>query len=328
MRNGRLGPYPDIQNQPLPAYGAWGQFQMVKILRFYRLCLKEAWSGLFDQANAWATVLGAIVIYVALRLLGYRMILPETFEEVIGLAILSLVAAGAALFVVRLLAAPARLYLRAKSEVELLKDELHKRADDPAVEAQRQHTAAVVAHTEALKTKPQIGTPTAGGSTIVLAGIVNTLMDRALQHGFKIAALGPSDPFSQLYEDVKNSIDPVWIDDEINQLRRDFLQYCAIVGFKEHDHLKEIQSDRAELRGYGLKLIASLTGTATISPDIWKAAPDAVAAFADPDLIAERDKWKQTFEDAILRGYEALSCCRFDGRLVKLIPPCARTQQG
>jgi two-component sensor histidine kinase len=23
-----------------------------------------------------------------------------------------------------------------------------------------------------------------------------------------------------------------------------------------------------------------------------------------------------------------LSCCRFDGRLVKLIPPCARTQQG
>jgi hypothetical protein len=24
----------------------------------------------------------------------------------------------------------------------------------------------------------------------------------------------------------------------------------------------------------------------------------------------------------------ALSCCRFDGQLVKLIPPCARTQQG
>ena len=23
-----------------------------------------------------------------------------------------------------------------------------------------------------------------------------------------------------------------------------------------------------------------------------------------------------------------LSCCRFDGHLVKLIPPCARTQQG
>jgi hypothetical protein len=23
-----------------------------------------------------------------------------------------------------------------------------------------------------------------------------------------------------------------------------------------------------------------------------------------------------------------LSCCRFSGRLVKLIPPCARTQQG
>jgi hypothetical protein len=42
-----------------------------------------------------------------------------------------------------------------------------------------------------------------------LAGIINTLMDRALQHGFKIAALRPSDPFNQLYEDVKNSIDLV-----------------------------------------------------------------------------------------------------------------------
>jgi hypothetical protein len=95
------------------------------------------------------------------------------------------------------------------------------------------------------------------------------------------------------------------IDDETNQLRRDFLQYCAIVGFKERADLKDIQSDRAELRGYGLKLIASLTGAATISPDIWKAAPDAVGAFADPGLIAERDRWKQTFEDATLRGYEA-----------------------
>jgi hypothetical protein len=43
---------------------------MVKILRFYWLCLKEAWSGLFDQANAWATVFGFIVIYAVLGLLG------------------------------------------------------------------------------------------------------------------------------------------------------------------------------------------------------------------------------------------------------------------
>ncbi len=27
-------------------------------------------------------------------------------------------------------------------------------------------------------------------------------------------------------------------------------------------------------------------------------------------------------------SYFELSCCRFDGRLVKLIPPCVRTQQG
>ena len=28
------------------------------------------------------------------------------------------------------------------------------------------------------------------------------------------------------------------------------------------------------------------------------------------------------------QGMMRLSCCRFSGRLVKLIPPCARTQQG
>jgi hypothetical protein len=207
-------------------------------------------------------------------------------------------------FIFRFLGAPARLYAQVRTRAELLQQEVEKSANNPALEAQRQHTAAVIAHTEALKTKPLNQAPTAGGA-VVLAGIVNTLMDRALQHGFRIAALRPSDPFSQLYEDVKNSIDPVWIDDEINQLRRDFLQYCAIVGFNERRDFKEMQSDRAELRGYGLKLIASLTGTATISPDIWKGAPDAVEAFAYPDLIAERDKWKEMFEDALLRGYEA-----------------------
>jgi hypothetical protein len=32
---------------------------------------------------------------------------------------------------------------------------------------------------------------------------------------------------------------------------------------------------------------------------------------------------------SILEGLdEILSCCRFDGHPVKLIPPCARTQQG
>jgi hypothetical protein len=67
---------------------------MVTFLQFGWLCLKEACWGLLDAANAWATVLGASVIYAALWFFGYRLILPETFEGVIFLAIISVVAAG------------------------------------------------------------------------------------------------------------------------------------------------------------------------------------------------------------------------------------------
>jgi hypothetical protein len=127
---------------------------MVQILRFYWLCFKEAWSGLFDQANAWATVLGFAVLYLALWLLGYRLIPPETSEGVILLALLSLVAAGMAIFVVRLVTAPARLYFQAKGESEALRkivdsDAARERAID--LEERRKHTAALLVMAEAYK---------------------------------------------------------------------------------------------------------------------------------------------------------------------------------
>jgi shikimate dehydrogenase len=34
------------------------------------------------------------------------------------------------------------------------------------------------------------------------------------------------------------------------------------------------------------------------------------------------------FDDVMAKRYAALSCCRFNGHQVKLIPACARTQQG
>jgi hypothetical protein len=175
---------------------------------------------------------------------------------------------------------------------------------DPVVEAARAHTEALREQTAAFLKRSSKASQAAEPTAIVLAGVVNALMERALQYGFKISALHPNDTFTSLYEEIKNSIDPIWIDDEIGQLRRDFLQYCAIVGSEERG-AEEMRSDRAELRNYGLKLISSLTGAATVNSDIWKAVPDAVESFADPDLIAERDKWKQTFEDALLLGYEA-----------------------
>jgi hypothetical protein len=122
---------------------------------------------------------------------------------------------------------------------------------DAAVEARRQQTEAILAHAEALKAKPHSSVePPASGGPIVLAGVVNAIMERALQYGFKMTAVLPGDPFVQNYQQIKDSTDPVWIDDKIARLRRDFLQYCAIVGSEERG-LKELQSDRAELSKFG-----------------------------------------------------------------------------
>jgi hypothetical protein len=132
---------------------------------------------------------------------------------------------------------------------------------DPAIEAQRQQTEAILAHTEALKARPQDATLVASGNRggpVVLAGVVNALMEKALQYGFKMTALPSSDPFIQLYFDIRDSTDPVWIDEQTSQLRRDFLQFCSVVGSDERG-VKQLQSDRAELRNFGKQLIGKLT---------------------------------------------------------------------
>jgi glyoxylase-like metal-dependent hydrolase (beta-lactamase superfamily II) len=50
------------------------------------------------------------------------------------------------------------------------------------------------------------------------------------------------------------------------------------------------------------------------------ASETEVAFWSAPDLPGK--------VSPALKPLVTLSCCRFDGRLVKLIPPCARTQQG
>ena len=142
-----------------------------------------------------------------------------------------------------------------------LKREFARGKIDPAIEAQRQQTEAILAHTEALKAKPHGVTLAASGdrsSAVALAGIVNALMEQALQYGFKMTAMQPGDPFIQRYQEVKTSIDPVWIDEETGRLRRDFLQFCAVVGSEDRG-VKVLQSDRAELRKHGKQLIGKLT---------------------------------------------------------------------
>jgi hypothetical protein len=144
----------------------------------------------------------------------------------------------------------------------------HVKADsgDPALEARRQQTEAILAHTEALKARPHSAESAAIGGPIVLAGIVNAIMEKALQYGFKMTAVPSGDLFIQNYQHIKDSTDPVWIDDQTARLRRDFLQYCVIVGSEERG-VKELQSDRAELSKFGKRLIAKLTGAGKVT---WK----------------------------------------------------------
>ena len=93
-----------------------------------------------------------------------------------------------------------------------------------------------------------------------LAGLVNALLERAGSYSFKLP-LPADDPFVKQYEELDHSAHPVWTDPTINQLRRDFRQYCGIVG-EQLGTVREQQNDRAELHRLGRKLIAALKGEA------------------------------------------------------------------
>jgi hypothetical protein len=183
--------------------------------------------------------------------------------------------------------------------------ELRAEMPDPLIEVQRQHTAAILAQTEAWKSGAADGTVTVASGDVepvALAGLVNAIMERALRRDFKLP-VPPHDPFVKQYDELRNSSHPAWIDREMNQLRRDFLQFCGIIGSDVSDG-REHESDRVELQEYGTKLIASLTGRAT-SGDTWKTAPDAIEVFAGIGPINERNKWREMFEESYLAGHDA-----------------------
>jgi hypothetical protein len=90
------------------------------VARFYWLCVKDAWRGSWDKANAWATLLGAVILWIGAESLGYHVIIPDTFPGAILLFVLCLGAAWVVIFAVRLIGAPARLYERAQVETRSL----------------------------------------------------------------------------------------------------------------------------------------------------------------------------------------------------------------
>jgi hypothetical protein len=94
---------------------------MVTFFKFYWLCVKDAWGGSIGKANAWATILGAIIIWAALLAWEYQLMLPDTLGYGIVLVVVCLFAAWVVIFIGRFVNAPPRLYATLERELESLK---------------------------------------------------------------------------------------------------------------------------------------------------------------------------------------------------------------
>jgi hypothetical protein len=78
----------------------------VDALNFYRRCLQDAWRSSWDVANAWLPIATLLLLYGGARLSGYG----ETDQNPLAMAVAFVVAAWLAVFAVRLIGAPPRLY--------------------------------------------------------------------------------------------------------------------------------------------------------------------------------------------------------------------------
>lgn len=93
---------------------------MSHIYRFYFECFRYAWRGSIDLANAWGSMLGALVIWFFLKWFGISMALPDTLLGTITLAFACAVAAWVVIFLVRLCAAPAHLFSEQQRKIDAL----------------------------------------------------------------------------------------------------------------------------------------------------------------------------------------------------------------
>jgi len=104
---------------------------MRRAFKFYWLCLREAWRGSIEAANAWAAIIGALLIWAVLAVLGYRLMLPETFGQGIALTAVCLAAAWIALFTVRFMRALPASYWRERDRADKIDAELKAAQKQP-----------------------------------------------------------------------------------------------------------------------------------------------------------------------------------------------------
>jgi hypothetical protein len=97
-------------------------------LRFYWECAKEAAKGSMARANAVAGLLGALILWLLLLWLGFKLDAPHTvtghLELGVAAAFASVILAWLAIIILRFLGAPARLYLNSVAISEGHQNEL------------------------------------------------------------------------------------------------------------------------------------------------------------------------------------------------------------
>lgn len=77
---------------------------------FYFECLKYAWRGSIEFANAWASILGALAVWMFSWFTGVKVPLPDSLLMNVGLTLVFLLAGWVVTFLFRLCLAPAKLY--------------------------------------------------------------------------------------------------------------------------------------------------------------------------------------------------------------------------
>lgn len=165
-------------------------------------------------------------------------------------------------------------FIRAPGAMAREKDERISRLEQElASETRRlqvEHTAAINAQTEEMRLQRELETQARGDlrqpslideQSRDLAGSVAAMKERALSLPFKFP-LRDEDPFVALYETLKNSAHPIWTDQGINQLRREFMHSCHLIGAETEVPMTgpERRELREDMVKYADNLAAALLG--------------------------------------------------------------------
>jgi hypothetical protein len=109
---------------------------MRRLTSYYRKCLAKAASGIFQIANSYFWLVGALVVWGSLRLAGYEMEIPNNIPGGVMAAAAFVVVTLPVVFVIRLIfAAPFQLFKENELRIEGLERRLS--VPDLAIETRR-----------------------------------------------------------------------------------------------------------------------------------------------------------------------------------------------